>query len=263
MQLPINAHTQYRHKQKTSLTASGDHVWECASAPPPPGSNNTCSNAPGQLCQFRGISVNYATGDIGYDWNSYTTLACASGGSGLLDQMASIPSANGDQQSNYAKLPCAIDTGSHLIYSPTGDRKANFYLDSSNGSNLLRQVDLSPPGFANPRSNQAWGKFNLPSDDLLLHPSGAAVSINSVTGKLETIKLPNSPVSDGEAANNLLAVLHAGSGTRPGLFANPVATALTSEGVVLVLEQGNNRIHAVDVGANPHPLVASQSSKYF
>ncbi len=262
LKLPINPQTVYLHKQKTTIGSNGDHVWACANAPAAPSGEN-CSNKPGQLCEFRGISVNYATGDIGYDWNSYTSVTCAPGGSGLLDQMASIPSANGDQQSGYAKLPCAIDSGSHLIYSPTGDPHANFYLDSSNGHNLLRQVNLSPPGFSNPKSNQAWGKLNLPCNDLLLHPSGAAVSINSATGKLETIKLPMSPMSDVDASTSLLATLHAGSGSRPGLFGNPVATALTSEGVVLVLEQGNNRIHAVDIGANPHPLFASQSSKYF
>jgi hypothetical protein len=42
-----------------------------------------------------------------------------------------------------------------------------------------------------------------------------------------------------------------GNGTRPGLFGGPVALAVTADGRVLVLEQQNARIQALDVNGNP------------
>jgi hypothetical protein len=137
------------------------------------------------------------------------------------------------------------------------------YLDSSNNSNLIRQVQLQPPAFADPGSNNAWGKFNLNSDDLLLHPAGALVSINSNSSRIESLHLPATAVSDAEAAVSLLANLHGGLGSRPGLLNTPTVSTITSDGVILILESGNNRIHALDVAANPVQHFKKQPTQYF
>jgi hypothetical protein len=224
-----------------------------------------CEANPGNLCSFRNITVS-SLGYIGYGWQSYNNAGCASGGAGQLDQMANIFVSNGsggNAQTGYATTPCALAPGTKLIYDPLGRPGANYYLDSTNSKNLIRQVQLAPPAFPDPRSNNAWGKFNLNPDDMLLHPAGALVSINSETSRMESLRLPAAPVSDAEAAVNLLANFHGGLGTRPGLFSAPTVSTITSDGVILILESGNNRIHAVDLAANAVQHFKKQPMPYF
>lgn len=267
--LPINASTQYHHKQKTSLDAQGNHVWVCEHTPPsvvtPAG---LCEDQPGDICALRGITVSSASNNVGYAWQSYSTASCSSGGSGQLDQCANIPTQNdgsGSAQSGYAFIPCTLTPGTHLIYDPSARADSNFYLDPS--SNILRQIQLNPPAFADPRVNPqtqaAWGKLNLPSADLLLHPAGTIVSINSANHKLESLKLPANPVTDAQASVSLLAGVYSGLGSRPGLLDTPTVVTVTAEGVVLVVEGGNNRIHAMDIYGNPVQLFTKQPIPYF
>ncbi len=261
--LPITSRTIYSHKQKTTLDAQGNHAWACAAAPAaaPP----LCEANPGNLCSFRDITVS-SLGYIGYGWQSYNKARCASGGAGQLDQMANIFGSNdtgGNAQTGYATTPCALDPGTSLVYDPLGRPGANYYLDSMNNKNLVRQVQLAPPAFADPGSNRAWGKFNLDSDDLLLHPAGLLLSINSETSRMESLRLPDKALSDAEAAISLLANLHGGLGTRPGLFSAPTVATITSDGVILILEAGNNRIHAVDGAGNPVRHFSNQPEPYF
>lgn len=267
--LPINASTQYHHKQKTSLDAQGNHVWVCQHTPPsvvaPVG---FCEDQPGDICALRGITVSSASNNVGYAWQSYSTASCTAGGSGQLDQCANIPTQNdgsGSAQSGYAFIPCTLTPGTHLIYDPSSRADSNFYLDPS--SNILRQIQLNPPAFADPRVNPqtqaAWGKLNLPSADLLLHPAGTIVSINSANHKLESLKLPANPVTDDQASVNLLASVYSGLGSRPGLLDTPTVVTVTAEGTVLVVEGGNNRIHAMDIYGNPVQLFTKQPIPYF
>jgi len=128
------------------------------------------------------------------------------------------------------------------------------------------RLDLNPPQF-DPPSSGAWGAFNLPSDDLVMHPSGRLVSINNALHKIEILRLPDAPVSDAVAMTKLLATTHAGfgvaNGALPGLLGGPVAAAISPDGVILVLEALNNRIQGFDVGANPVQLFQQQTSRYF
>jgi hypothetical protein len=265
VQVAITSSTVYQHAQKTSLDVNANHVWVCGPAPAAPATPSACESNPGDLCAFRNITVS-ALGYVGYGWQSYINSGCASGGAGQLDQMSNIFVANGsggNAQIGYATLPCALEPGAKLIYDPIGQQSANYYLDSSNGNYLVRQIQLDPPGFADPRSNVAWGKFNLSPDDLLFHPAGALVSINSVNSRMESLRLPSSAATDAQAGVSLLANLHGGQGNRPGLFLAPTATTITADGVILILESGNNRIHALDLGANPVRHFANQPTQYF
>src|SRR5581483_599754 len=147
-----------------------------------------CESSPGNICDFRDIMVN-SLGYVGYGWQSYNNSGCTSGGAGQLDQMANIfiaNGSNGNAQTGYITTPCGIQPGTKLVYDPLGRPGANYYLDSTSGNNLIRQVQLAPPAFADPRANNAWGKFNLNPTDLLLHPAGALVSINSDNSRMET-----------------------------------------------------------------------------
>ena len=264
--VPLLPCTTYQHNQKTALNPQGEHMWASGPAPAVPASPSACGPNPGNICQFRNITYNASMGYIGYGWQSYSNSDCDSGASGQLDQMANIPGVNdasGNAQSGYAAIPCALDGPATLVYDPLGRTSMNYYLDTSGQSNVLRQVQLNPPKFSDPRDHQAWGIFNLPPDDLLLHPAGTVITINTALSRMESLKLPAAPLSDTEAAVSLLANLHAGQGKRPGLLNGPTAATITSDGVILVLESGNNRIHAVDASGNPVRHFSKQPEPYF
>jgi hypothetical protein len=261
-QLPINSSTVYQHKQKTGLDAEGNHMWICgAPAPLAPKGPPGCAPNPGNLCSFRNIAYSSGAGNIGYGWQSYHPAACNTGAA-QLDQLANIPSVNtgSNAQAGYA-ASCPLTGPARLVYDPLGRSDVNFYLDTTNNKNILRQIQLNPPQFPGP--NQAWGKFNLPADDLLLHPSGAVISIYQALSKMESLKIPAAPLTDDQAAVSLLAQMHAGQGVRPGLFNGPTAATITAEGVVLIVESGNNRIHAIDAAGNPVQHFSKQPAPYF
>jgi hypothetical protein len=265
VQLPITSSTQYQHKQKTVLDSSGNHMWICAPAPQPPDSSSNCNPAPGNICEYRGITYNTTYGNIGYGWQSYTVASCEPNAPAQLDQLAALPGVNSgpNAQQQYATVPCAMLGAVKLVYDPLGRSELNFYLDTTNNLNLLRQVTLNPTVFTSPKGNQAWGKFVLPADDLVLHPSGTVISINQAANRLESLALPSSGTTDSLAAQNLQSLLHGGLGSRPGLFSQPVAATVTADGVILVLESGNSRIHALDVSANPVRYFSRQAIPYF
>jgi hypothetical protein len=261
--LPIGPGVTYMHKQKTTLDASGNHVWACTPAPAPPQSQSVCNPNPGDICSFRNISFNTSLGYIGYAWQSYSESACTAGGVGQFDQVANIPGSNGSNnnaQGGYASVPCSLQGQTKLVYDPLGRASVNYYVDSTAGLNVLRQIQLDPPTISDPRAGMSWGKFNMQPDDILLHPSGAVVTINIATSRMESLKLPSSAVGD---ANAVIANLHAGQGTRPGLFNAPTVATITAEGAILIVEAGNNRIHAVDAAGNPLPLFTKQPEPYF
>ncbi len=260
--LPIGPGVTYHHQQKTALDDKGNHVWTCAPAPAAPSAPPACDPNPGELCALRKITHNPTLGYIGYAWQSYSTAPCISG-MGQLDQIANIAGSNGSNnnaQGKYATIPCALNSAARLVYDPLGRPNSNYYIDSNN---ILRRIHLNPPSIADPRGNHAWGKFNLTPDDLLLHPSGAIVTISAVTNRMESLKLPTSVMSDSDAEIHALANLHGGLGSRPGLFNAPTVTTITAEGVILILEAGNNRIHAVDAVGNPVRLFNKQPQPYF
>jgi len=263
IQLPISSATQYQHKQKTALDGSGNHMWVCGPGPQPPNSSSNCNPAPGNICEYRGITYNTTYGIIGYGWQSYTTGSCDT--PAQLDQLAALPGVNSgsNAQQQYATVPCAMLGAAKLVYDPLGRSTLNFYLDTTNNVNLLRQVTLNPTVFTSPKGNQAWGKFVFPADDLVLHPSGTVISINQANNRLESLALPSSGTTDSLATQNLQSLLHGGLGSRPGLFSQPVAATVTADGVILVLESGNNRIHALDVSANPVRYFSRQPTPYF
>jgi len=264
--LPVQGVT-YQHDVKTTIDAQGNHSWACAPAPLPPVNSSACQPAPGNICSYRGITYNNSLDYVGYVWQSYNENACNPGGVGQLDQLANIPGvngSNGNAQNGYATIPCSLQGAALMAYDPLGRLDVNYYVDTTNNINMLRQVQLkNNPPFADPRSRESWGKFNLPPDDILIHPAGTIITINTGTSRLESLKIPAAALSDADAAVSLQATLHGGQGDRPGLFNSPTAATITSDGVILVVEQGNNRIHALDASANPVPLFSKQPQKYF
>ena len=263
VQFPITASTKYQHQQKTVLDASGNHAWLCTLVPPSLTAAANCDPSSGNICHYRGIEYNTTFGAVGYGWQSYTKSVCDPNIIAQLDNLAALPNAGTSIQQEYATVPCPMTGGAKLVYDPLGRADLNFYLDTTSNKNLLRQVTLNPIQFASPQGNTAWGRFASSADDLVLHPSGTVVSINQSVNRLESIALPAQSTTDDLATQNLQSTLHGGLGSRPGLFSQPVAATVTADGVILVLENGNNRIHAVDVSANPVRYFSRQGTPYF
>ncbi len=271
--IPIQKETVYTHKQVTRLDSGGKHFWRTTSKAPaytPP----TGGQEPGSLGALRSITVRQSTstqsGYVGYAWQGYSSglLDCSAGARGQLDQAANLNTDPSDAQSGFASTPCGqqggASSGTKLTYSLLSDDSANFFLDTN--SLYIRQVSLgNPPTFNNPSSGNAFGRLNLESTALLLHPTGHAISINNTNHKLEVLKLPLTAQSETVATNQYLARSVSGQGSRPGLITSPVAAAVSPEGVILVLEasSGNNRIQAFDLGGNPIQYFQDQAKPYF
>ncbi len=277
IKVPIQKETVYIHTSKITLDSDGRHRWTKTITPPPyvPPSSG---QRPGDLANFRSITVRQATsknpGYVGYSWQSYSSgvLDCQTGVRGQLDQAANLNTDMGNNganaQNGYAATLCGLQGGApdgiKLSYNLLTDSKANFYLDTS--SLLLREVQLDPvPEFADPIQGRSFGQLNLDSTVLLLHPAGHVVSINTTNSKIEALHLPANATDDSTASKRFLARTYSGQGSRPGLMRTPLAACITAEGAVLVLEAStsNNRIQAFDLGGNPVPYFKQQKSPYF
>ncbi|HKA36220.1 MAG TPA: hypothetical protein VKH43_05330 [Thermoanaerobaculia bacterium] len=276
--VPIQSTTQYLHTRKTSLDSSGKHFWLATGAAPPytqpPG-----GQTPG-LGDFNSITVRQGTsnppqeGYVGYAWKAFSTSVngCGNQAPGQFDQMANVntDAGNGGRnaQNGYASSAalCGFQPGVRVGYNLLTHNSANIYLDTT--SLMVRPVSLDPPSFPGPGSNQSFGQLNLDSDRCLLHPAGHIVSINNANHKIELLKLPRVKgqivaVTDAQASRFHLARTVAGMGTRPGLVTSPVTASISPDGAILVLEAGNNRIQAFDLGGNPVSFFKGQPTPYF
>ena len=263
---PIQASTIYIHTGKTVLDAGGRHAWlpdpDGSHAPaflPPPG------NQQPSLGGLRDITIRQDR-YVGYAWGAYSggRNGCASNAPGQFDYAANIGVYPGDAEQGYASTGCGRVSGSALGYSLLSDDAANVWLDSD--QLFLRPVNLgAAPAFPAPAARLALGKLNLASSGLLLHPSGHIVSINTENSKLEMLRMPRNAVDEATASRLHVARTYAGAGSRPGLMRSPVAAAVSSDGVILVLEgsNGNNRIQAFDTGGNAVPYFKKQARPYF
>ena len=261
--IPLTSTTVYSHKQKTALDSNGKHIWQATPIPPAPNPSGSCANIAGQLCRLTKITVNEKFACLGYSWqaSSKGIYSCGSGVAGQLNQFANI-SFTENPETAYAASLCGLTTPIQIAYDLLGSSGNNFYLDSSGGTPIIRQVTLSlntPAVFDPPSSDRAWGMFNLASDAFLLHPAGYCISINKAANKVEVLKLPSSYTTD---ANAKIAQSYSGPGFRPGLVQGPVCAAVTPKGELLILEADNGRIQAFDVGMNPAPIFNNNTS-YF
>jgi hypothetical protein len=273
VKIPIQSTTQYIHTRKIELDAQENHVWVTTSiAPPyvpPPG-----GQTPG-LGDFNSITVRQGTsnppqqGYVGYAWKAFSTGVNGCGGNapGQFDQMANLNTDAGNNganaQNGYVNSQniCGFQPGVRVGYNLLTHNALNIYLDTT--SLMIREVKLDPPGFAAPSSNHSFGMLNMDSTRCLLHPAGHIVSINNANHKIEALKLPPAPQLDSVASQFFLARTFSGMGSRPGLITSPAAAAISPDGAILVLEGGNNRIQAFDLGGNPVQFFKNQSVAYF
>ena len=274
VKIPIQSTTRYIHTRKIALDAQGNHLWvtdrDGTHAPPyvlPPDAQQPSLGA------FDSITVRQATaeqqGYVGYAWKAFSSgvNGCSGLAPGQFDQMANLNTDAGNNganaQNGYVNSLglCGYQPGVRMGYNLLTHKSLNMYLDTT--ALMIRPVSLDPPGFAGPASNQSFGMLNMDSTRCLLHPAGHIVSISNANHKIETLKLPSAAQPDSVAANFFLARTYSGMGTRPGLIMSPIAAAISPDGAILVLEDGNNRIQAFDLGGNPVPYFEHQPDQHF
>jgi hypothetical protein len=254
IKVPLTTDTQYQHKQKIALDASGNHVWQASpTAPSATAAALSCEPQVGQLCDLAGITVSEQLACVGYGWKSYSgnLASCDSGGLGQLYKFANL-SIMQRPENGYVHSGCGFSTTPRVVYDLMGKSQRNFYLDTTGGRQIVRQIRLqldAKPSIDAPESNLAWGQLRNPSDAFLLHPSNKLVSVSAQFNKIEVLKLKVA-VPDADAP---IAEAHSGTGIREGLLDGPVAATITPKGAILILESKNRRIQSFDIGANPVP----------
>jgi len=185
---------------------------------------------------------------VGYAWRGQNLA-----GGGDLGQQALM---NADAPgAGYALFsdPSAVD-GLDIAFSRSAGGSDNFYVDPTGAQPMIRGLVLDTggaPTIDGPTSNRAYGVLNLESDRLLVHPAGYLVSISGANDRFEVLRPPASWVTDQVASQQFIAQVLGGSGDLPGKLSEVTAATFTKDGVLLMLENGNNRIQAFDIGSNP------------
>ena len=271
--IPIQPSTQYVHTRKTALDPVGNHVWTPTATPPPylppPNGQTPSLGALNAITVRQGTSNPPQQGYVGYAWRAFSTGVDGCGGPapGQFDQMANLNTDDGsggaNAQNGYVNSAglCGFPNGVRIGYNLLTHEALNLYLDTD--ALMIRQVNLDPPGFAGPGSNRSFGMLNMESTRCLLHPAGHVVSVSMAFHKLEVLQIPAGPVSDADARQFFLARTLSGPGTLAGLMMSPTAMAIAPDGAILVLEQGNNRIQAFDLGGNPVEFFRQQPDPHF
>jgi hypothetical protein len=261
--VPITRDTRYRHRQKTALV-NGERVWLAAERP-----DNTplaSDNVPGKISDLTGITLSEPFAAIGFSWRSYSSAVTAygSGSGGHLHRFANISFTQFPQR-GFMASPQGFIGAARIAYdlnSSEPDGEA-FYVDASTGGSIVRRIRMKgidkPPEFDAPQSNRAVGRFQLASDAFVVHPTGKLISFNAENSKIEILDPDLSAPADSYSPLSRMA---AGPGTREGLLLGPVRAAVRSDGCILVIEQGNNRIQAFDAEANPARVFAGNTSCY-
>jgi len=238
----IDAQTQYVHAA-TLAYQSPQFVWD-TSAPPP---SAVTSTAPvGRLVQ---LSAQQSAFAIGLVWSS-SGQSLQTCGTGVplqtAFQMQNLGMVNPALQ--LQSMNCGLSSAPLLAYDPTGAASGGYYLDPRPTQPCLRPVAFVP-GPWNLQGSVSVGRFreNVLAD-LALHPGGYAAAISWTNSRLEVVKLLETAVPD---VNAPLSRILAGPGERAGLLQDPVAIAVQTDGLLLVLEQGNARVQCLDVHGNP------------
>jgi hypothetical protein len=258
--VPLTASTRYRHKQKTALDGSGNHIWvPTTTAPPAPALN--CGNPEGNLCELVGITLSEPFGAVGFGWKASSRgVTSYTGATGQLYQFANL-SFTESPQKGYVSSGVGFPSPARIAYDRASPNSHSFYIDTTTGKSLVRRINMvgvdKPPTIDGPGSNRSVGQFNFASDAFLIHPTGKLISFNSASSKMEVLTPSDAPTSD---ANAVLAQSLSGPGSREGLLKGPVCAAVAPDGSIYVIEAGNNRIQAFDTGANPAPVFGSSTT---
>jgi len=261
--VPLTAQTQYQHSLKLEYQ-NGAHVWTPTPAPTATVAALACS-ANDTLCQLGQLTISPRTGMIGYAWRTGALGVgqCGGGPGGVLFAFQNVFAA-APPDSGLKFSGCGFTFPAGLTYDPQGPPSGtgnNFYFEPASDGNgyYLRSVTLDSTTPFNLQQATSWGRFTQVLNSIAAHPTGYVVGVAAGTHKMEILELPDGAMPDAKPALAPWATMRSGLGTRPGLMNTPVAVAV-SNGAVVVLEQGNRRLQAFDLSANPVDFFAGKTS---
>lgn len=264
--VPLTAQTQYQHTFKLEYQG-GERVWmQTPDGPTATRAALDCATDD-SLCALTQINISPRSGMLGYGWRSggLNVPLCGAGVGGVLFTFQNVFAAP-PPDSALKFAGCGFTQPAALVYdarpaSPGGG--GNFYVEpAADGDGFwVRSVVLDETTPFDLAQTSNWGRFTLPLDSYVVHPGGWVVGVSAANHKVEVLSLPAAPVPDSMPPMSPWATMRSGLGTRAGLTDTPVAVAV-HKGVVLVLEQGNNRIQALDVAGNPVEHFAGGTSPF-
>jgi hypothetical protein len=272
--IPLTQDTRYLHTLKLEVE-DGGHVWVETDAPTATRAE-LCQGSDDRLCDPTGIAINQRTGMVGYAYEAggQGVPFCGQSNTGTMHVVQNLFLADNPDR-GLKQLTCGFDqpagivydrlgvlNGSHFFIQPTAD--GYFYaqsivLDDTTPFAPLCDADGLPPGC----TPLTWGRFSQALTSLAVVPTGYVVGVNRVNHKMEILQLPAAAVQQADAPEAVpFSVQKAGPGTRPGLMLVPVAVAV-ADATILVLEDGNKRVQAFDVSANPVLRFDNGTSSFF
>ena len=161
------------------------------------------------------------------------------------------------------QLPCGFQQVAGIVYDRLGPASGlgrNFFLQPSVDGFVVQSItldDTTPVTIDNPLS---WGVFSEGLDSLAVVPTGYLVGVNRQNHHMQILELPPAAIDSSQAPQAVpFAVAKMGLGTREGLLSAPVAVTVI-DATVLILEDGNQRLQAVDVSGNPVPRFQNGTS---
>ncbi len=251
--IPLLQTTQYLHDVKLEYQ-NGQHVWVETAAP----TATIVDLGQGQqdaLYDLNGITISQRTGMAGYAYRAggQGVPFCGQTLSGIEYMVQNLFLAD-DPDKALKQLPCGFDQVAGIVYDrlgPVDGIGRNFFLQPTPQGFYVQSVtldDTTPINIQNPLS---WGVFSQALDSLAVVPTGYVVGVNTMSHQMQILELPPAAVNAAQAPQAVpFAVTKMGLGTRAGLLSAPVAVAVF-DATILILEDGNQRIQAVDVSGNP------------
>lgn len=264
--VPLTTQTQYKHDVELQYQDNA-YIWmKTPQGPTATRSALACATNE-TLCQLAQITFSPRTGMIGYAWRTGGLHVgdCHTGQHGVLYSFQNVffaaPPDNGLKFAG-----CGFNQPAGLAYDSMGPPSGagnNFYFEpAADGDGFyLRSVTLDISTPFNLMQTTNWGRFTQALDSVVVHPNGYVVGVATATHKMEILSLPDASAPDDMPPLSPWATMRSGLGTRAGLMNTPVAVAV-HDGAILVLEQGNQRIQALDLTANPVSRFAGKTSPF-
>ena len=251
--IPLTQTTQYLHDVKLEYQG-GQHAWVETDAP----TATLADLGQGQedaLYDLNGITISQRTGMAGYAYRAggQGVPFCGQATSGIAYMVQNVFLGENPDRA-LKQLPCGFEQVGGIVYDRLGPASGigrNFFLQPSADGFLVQSItldDSTPIDVGNPLS---WGVFSEGLDSLAVVPTGYVVGVNRQNHHIQILELPPAAVDASQAPQAVpFAVVKMGLGTRAGLLSAPVAVAVI-DATILILEDGNQRIQAVDVSGNP------------
>lgn len=251
--IPLLQTTQYLHDLKLEYQ-NGQHVWVETAAP----TATIADLGQGQenaLYDLNGITISQRTGMAGYAYRAggQGVPFCGQALSGIEYMVRNVFLGENPDR-GLKQLPCGFQQVAGIVYDrlgPADGMGRNFFLQPTPDGFFVQSITLDDTTPINVQNPLSWGVFSQALDSLAVVPTGFVVGVNSMNHQMQILELPPAAVDAGQAPQAVpFAVTKMGLGTRAGLLADPVAVAVI-DATILILENGNQRIQAVDVSGNP------------